>query len=87
MLFPGLSFSSIQMLQRSLSELNLSFNRLSSVGPSIGLCSRLLMLDLSGNQLSALPKELADLVLLREIIISYNRSVFTDYFISHLPHF
>ncbi|XP_032221201.2 leucine-rich repeat-containing protein 40 isoform X1 [Nematostella vectensis] len=63
----------ITALSSSVSDLNLGFNKITSL-PS-GICSftQLEFLDLRNNQLSSLPDGFASLRSLREIIISYNR--------------
>ncbi|ELU16143.1 hypothetical protein CAPTEDRAFT_182426 [Capitella teleta] len=63
----------IESLKDSLCELNLSFNKLTTIDASIGCLSRLVMLDLGGNQLLSLPAELSNASSLRELVISFNR--------------
>ncbi|XP_035699357.1 leucine-rich repeat-containing protein 40-like isoform X2 [Branchiostoma floridae] len=60
-------------LAATLTDLNLSFNKLSALGAEIGQLTRLTTLDLRNNQLSALPTEVENLQHLREVAISINR--------------
>ncbi|XP_066298452.1 leucine-rich repeat-containing protein 40-like isoform X1 [Branchiostoma lanceolatum] len=60
-------------LAATLTDLNLSFNKLAVLGAEIGQLSRLTTLDLRNNQLTALPTEVGNLQHLREVALSCNR--------------
>ncbi|CAH1242999.1 LRRC40 [Branchiostoma lanceolatum] len=60
-------------LAATLTDLNLSFNKLAALGAEIGQLSRLTTLDLRNNQLTALPTEVGNLQHLREVALSCNR--------------
>lgn len=71
-----LSLCRLTVLGGTLTELNLSDNRLSSIPEGVlGACKKLHYIDLQQNALSTLPGDLADLAHLREINIAYNRCV------------
>lgn len=56
-----------------ITELNLSFNKLTTLPGFLCLASRLTFLDLRNNQLSDLPEEMAALANVREVNLSFNR--------------
>ncbi|XP_074641681.1 leucine-rich repeat-containing protein 40-like [Tubulanus polymorphus] len=56
-----------------LQQLNLGFNRLTTVSSDVGLFINLIYLDLRNNQLHDLPEDVKQLHKLREISIAYNR--------------
>lgn len=64
----------LPLLASTLTELNLSDNRLSSIPEGVlGPCLKLHYVDLQQNALSTLPQDLAELAHLREINIAYNK--------------
>lgn len=60
-------------LAKSLTDLNVSMNKIGSLPSEFGCFSKLSSLDLSVNQLSALPDTFSSLKVLREVNISNNR--------------
>ncbi|EGD73872.1 leucine rich repeat containing protein 40 [Salpingoeca rosetta] len=60
-------------LASTLTELDLGFNKIDTLSPSIALLGNLTVLDLQGNQLTSLPSELISLASLRDLILSFNR--------------
>ncbi|XP_045160568.2 leucine-rich repeat-containing protein 40-like [Mercenaria mercenaria] len=63
----------IMLVSDHLKELNLGFNKLTSLHSDIGLYFKLTFLDLRNNQLSDLPSDMASLKEMREVILSFNR--------------
>jgi len=61
----------------TLTILDLSFNRISTLGPEVAALTGLATLNVRNNKLSALPQELASLKGLTDVIISLNR--FADF--------
>ncbi|XP_030647281.1 leucine-rich repeat-containing protein 40 [Chanos chanos] len=60
-------------LKDTLSDINLGFNKLTSISPEFCMLQQLSHIDLRNNVLSALPMELEALSKLRSIILSFNR--------------
>ncbi|WAR24190.1 LRC40-like protein [Mya arenaria] len=65
----------LMLISDFLKELNLGFNKLTSLHTDIGLYFKLTTLDLRNNMLSDLPSDMASLKGLREIYLSFNRSL------------
>ncbi|XP_026287619.1 leucine-rich repeat-containing protein 40 [Frankliniella occidentalis] len=64
----------LPLLAATLTELNLSDNRLSCIPEGVlGACKKLHYIDLQQNALCALPDDLAELTHLREINFAYNK--------------
>lgn len=63
----------MELLCEFLTELKLDFNRLTTLPPSLGRCSRLQYLSFQNNQIDLLPEELSGLKNLREINMGYNK--------------
>ncbi|XP_052774191.1 leucine-rich repeat-containing protein 40-like [Mya arenaria] len=63
----------LMLISDFLKELNLGFNKLTSLHTDIGLYFKLTTLDLRNNMLSDLPSDMASLKGLREIYLSFNR--------------
>ncbi|NXH19809.1 LRC40 protein, partial [Bucco capensis] len=63
----------IMELKDSLCDLNLAFNKLSSISSELCLLQKLTHLDLRNNLLASLPEELAALGRLQSINLSFNR--------------
>lgn len=63
----------IMLVSDFLKDLNLGFNKLTSLHPDIGLYFKLTSLDLRNNQLSDLPSDMSSLKELRELVLSCNR--------------
>lgn len=61
------------LLSRSVIEINLGFNKLTSVSADLQMMTKLTVLDLRNNALSTLPQELATLERIRELMISSNQ--------------
>ncbi|KFM78556.1 Leucine-rich repeat-containing protein 40, partial [Stegodyphus mimosarum] len=61
-----------EMIIPQLTELNMGYNKLSSIPSFIGLGTHLQYLDLRNNSLQSLPTEISNLVLLREINVCFN---------------
>ncbi|KAJ8277787.1 hypothetical protein GJAV_G00079900 [Gymnothorax javanicus] len=71
--------SRIVELKGSLTDLNLGFNKLTSIPADFSVLKLLVQIDLRNNLLSSLPLELEVLTKLRTIILSFNRfKVFPD---------
>jgi Leucine-rich repeat (LRR) protein len=64
---------SLEPLLPQISQLDVSFNRLETVPPLIGLATNLQYLNLSNNKLKQLPDELSLMSQLRELCISFNK--------------
>ncbi|KAK7508432.1 hypothetical protein BaRGS_00000671 [Batillaria attramentaria] len=65
--------SNLILLEGTVAELNLGFNKITSLSSDIGLFLKLAFLDLRNNGLSSLPNEMCSLQCLRELVLSYNR--------------
>lgn len=65
--------SNLILLEGTVMELNLGFNKITSLSPDIGLFLKLTFLDLRNNGLSSLPQDMCSLQSLRELTLSYNR--------------
>ena len=65
----------MQILSGQLNELTLSNNCFSTFPQVIFTLDNLVTLDLRANQLTSIPKEIATLKSIRELIIADNRSV------------
>ncbi|KAK7099984.1 leucine-rich repeat-containing protein 40-like [Littorina saxatilis] len=65
--------SNLILLEGTLTELNMGFNKISTLSPDIGLFPKLVFLDLRGNGMSSLPAEISSLQALRELTLSTNR--------------
>lgn len=64
----------LPLLALTLTELNLSDNRLAAIPAGVlGACTKLHYIDLQQNALSTLPEDIAQLQYLREINIAYNK--------------
>lgn len=63
----------LQILSSTLTELNLSVNKITMVPEFFMNLTKLKFCDLSGNQLNDLPNCLSNLVYMRELILSNNR--------------
>jgi Leucine-rich repeat (LRR) protein len=60
----------------SMTSLNLSYNKLTTVPASLGDFTSLVSLDVRGNQMASLPDTLRSLAKLQDVALSFN--VFTD---------
>ncbi|XP_076463206.1 leucine-rich repeat-containing protein 40-like [Babylonia areolata] len=63
----------LMLLVDTLAELNLGFNKITSLSPDISLFLKITCLDLRNNGLSSLPAEMSSLQALRELTLSCNR--------------
>ncbi|XP_036377631.1 leucine-rich repeat-containing protein 40 [Megalops cyprinoides] len=63
----------VMELQDTLSDINLGFNKLTSILPDFSMLKQLVQIDLRNNLLTSLPLELEALTKLRTIILSFNR--------------
>lgn len=70
-----LDLNRIDLLFDNLVELKVDFNRLTSLPPCLGRCSRLQYLSFQNNQIGTLPDEFEGLKNLREINMGYNKFV------------
>ncbi|ELK06252.1 Leucine-rich repeat-containing protein 40 [Pteropus alecto] len=72
-------------LKEMVSDVNLSFNKLSFISVELCVLQKLTFLDLRNNFLSSLPKEMESLIRLQTINLSFNRFRILPEVLYHIP--
>ncbi|XP_023389666.1 leucine-rich repeat-containing protein 40 isoform X1 [Pteropus vampyrus] len=72
-------------LKEMVSDVNLSFNKLSFISVELCVLQKLTFLDLRNNFLSSLPKEMESLIRLQTINLSFNRFKILPEVLYHIP--
>ncbi|XP_051021850.1 leucine-rich repeat-containing protein 40 [Acomys russatus] len=72
-------------LKETVSDVNLSFNKLSFISQEFGLLQKLTFLDLRNNFLSSLPEEMSSLTKLQTINLCFNRFRVMPAVLYHIP--
>ncbi|NXW61318.1 LRC40 protein, partial [Eurystomus gularis] len=72
-------------LKDSVCDVNLGFNKISSISPELGILHKLTHLDIRNNLLTSLPEELVALARLQIINLSFNRFKAFPSVLYHIP--